>query len=100
MSETYLLTPLIVIPGIDLDTGAVHDRSALRIDNAAAFVVRRLLLTPTKAGDAGTIWALYDMKPPMYEITFQASDGQDFDLTLSEEEITEVVHDRRLSRQL
>jgi hypothetical protein len=41
-----------------------------------------------------------DVKPPMYEITFRASDGQDFDLTLSEEEITEVVHDRRLSRQL
>ncbi len=53
-----------------------------------------------KAGDAGTIWALYDMQPPMYEITFRASDGQDFDLTLSEEEITEVANDRRLSRQL
>ena len=44
-----------------------------------------------KAGDQGVIWALYETQPPMYEITFHGCNGQDFDITLAENEILEVT---------
>ncbi len=44
-----------------------------------------------KAGDTGVVWALYEMQPPMYEVTFRDHSGQDFDMTMQENEITEVV---------
>lgn len=44
-----------------------------------------------KAGDAGVVWALYQTQPPMYEVTFRDRSGQDFDVTMTEDEITEVV---------
>lgn len=44
-----------------------------------------------KAGDIGVVWALYEMQPPMYEVTFRDRSGQDFDMTMEEDEIVEVV---------
>src|SRR5438105_1307127 len=37
-----------------------------------------------KAGDTGTIWALYNIEPPAYEVTFRTSEGESFDMTLTE----------------
>ena len=41
-----------------------------------------------KAGTQGTVWCLYDLETPEYEVTFRDKEGRDFDLTLCEEEIS------------
>ncbi len=40
-----------------------------------------------RAGDTGTVWALYQSEPPAYEVTFRDRDGREFDMTVYEEEI-------------
>lgn len=40
------------------------------------------------AGTPGTVWALYNSSPPSYEVTFVGKDGEEFDVTMSEEELT------------
>lgn len=41
-----------------------------------------------KAGDRGTVWALYDVRPPAYEVTFQSHEGGAFDTLVGEDELT------------
>jgi hypothetical protein len=41
-----------------------------------------------RTGDIGVIWALYDIEPPSYEVTFTRTNEEAFDMTLSEDEIT------------
>jgi hypothetical protein len=40
-----------------------------------------------KVGDVGTIWCLYAIQPPAYEVTFTDSGGHRFDMTMYEDEI-------------
>jgi hypothetical protein len=44
-----------------------------------------------RAGDAGTVWALYALEPPAYEVTFPTENGDAFDVTLTEDELLAVV---------
>lgn len=39
------------------------------------------------AGDTGTVWAIYDTQPPAYEVICQSSDGDEFSMVLSEDEL-------------
>ena len=48
------------------------------------------------AGDTGIIWALYDIEPPAYEITFRLQNGEEFDALMYE---TELVEPAIASRQ-
>lgn len=41
-----------------------------------------------KAGDTGTIWALYTLETLTYEVTFRTKEDDEFDLTLEECELT------------
>jgi len=41
-----------------------------------------------KAGDEGIVWALYDVRPPAYEVTFQVNNGEAFDALVGEDELT------------
>jgi hypothetical protein len=43
------------------------------------------------AGAKGTIWALYETKPPAYEVTFSSEKGVAFDALMYEEELAELV---------
>ena len=43
-----------------------------------------------KAGDVGVSWALYDITPPAYEVTF-CTRGEQFDMTMQEEELTPAI---------
>ena len=52
-------------------------RVALKSDNPQLGLV---------AGEAGTIWALYDTQPPAYEVTFSSPKGN-FDALMYEEEL-------------
>lgn len=40
-----------------------------------------------KSGDKGTIWALYDVQPPSYEVTFRGPNGEPLDMTVEEPEL-------------
>jgi hypothetical protein len=40
-----------------------------------------------KAGNSGRVWALYAVDPPTYEVTFTDVNGDELDLTVSEDEI-------------
>ncbi len=39
------------------------------------------------AGDTGVVWALYDIEPPAYEVTFSPQIGEEFDALMYEEEL-------------
>jgi len=41
------------------------------------------------AGDTGVVWALYDIEPPAYEVTFSPRNGEEFDALMYEQELTE-----------
>lgn len=41
------------------------------------------------AGETGVIWALYDIAPPAYEVTFSPQNGDEFDALMYEQELTE-----------
>ncbi len=41
------------------------------------------------AGDTGVVWAMYDIQPPAYEVTFSPADGDEFDALMYEEELAE-----------
>lgn len=41
------------------------------------------------AGDTGVLWALYDITPPAYEVTFSPQNGEEFDALMYEQELTE-----------
>ncbi len=41
------------------------------------------------AGDMGVVWALYDITPPAYEVTFSPQNGEEFDALMYEQELTE-----------
>ena len=41
------------------------------------------------AGDTGIIWAMYDIQPPAYEVTFSPRNGEEFDALMYEQELTE-----------
>jgi hypothetical protein len=45
-----------------------------------------------KAGDIGVIWARYANEPPSYEVTFKDAAGQEFDMTLAEDELVNARH--------
>jgi len=40
-----------------------------------------------KAGDTGTVWAVYSSSPTSYEVTFRDDDGMSFDMLCYEEEL-------------
>ena len=48
------------------------------------------------AGDTGKVWALYHSKPPAYEVTFRAQNGEEFDALMYEDELTEPAEAREL----
>ena len=48
------------------------------------------------AGTTGVVWALYNTTPPSYEVTFTGKDGLKFDVTMSEDELTEPAVTREL----
>ncbi|HZO88268.1 MAG TPA: hypothetical protein VFB38_08005 [Chthonomonadaceae bacterium] len=54
------------------------ERVALRYDHSVSGL---------KAGAEGIIWALYDIEPPAYEVTFTDSAGNQFDALMYEEEL-------------
>jgi hypothetical protein len=41
------------------------------------------------AGDTGVVWAMYDIEPPAYEVTFSPQNGEEFDALMYEQELTE-----------
>lgn len=55
---------------------------ALKTDN---------LILRLSAGECGTVWALYDTQPPMYDVTFRTPDGEEFDALMYEEELTDPI---------
>lgn len=40
-----------------------------------------------KAGDIGVVRTVYDIEPPIYEVTFVDLEGKEFDMTVYEEEL-------------
>jgi hypothetical protein len=40
-----------------------------------------------KAGDQGRAWCIYNTDPPSYEVTFFDEKGQEFDITMDEEDL-------------
>lgn len=47
------------------------------------------------AGDQGVVWGLYITEPPACEATFRHADGDEFDMTVFEDEV--VIVDRALN---
>ncbi len=41
------------------------------------------------AGDTGVVWAMYDIQPPAYEVTFSPQNEDEFDALMHEEELAE-----------
>ena len=41
------------------------------------------------AGDTDVVWALYEIEPPAYEVTFSPQNGEEFDALMYEQELTE-----------
>ena len=44
-----------------------------------------------RAGDKGTVWALYDTEPAAYEVTFRDRGGLEFDVTLAQDELEAMI---------
>jgi hypothetical protein len=40
-----------------------------------------------RAGDLGTVWALYATEPPSYEVTFRLPDGSNLGMIMDEDEL-------------
>ena len=40
-----------------------------------------------RAGDPGTVWALYATEPPAYEVTFRLPDGSELGMVMSEDDL-------------
>lgn len=49
------------------------------------------------AGTPGVVWALYSSTPPSYEVTFAGKDGEEFDVTMSEDELVTANVPRELA---
>jgi len=41
------------------------------------------------AGNTGVIWAMYEIEPPAYEVTFSPQEGEEFDALMYEHELME-----------
>ena len=49
------------------------------------------------AGDTGRVWAFYHSEPLGYEVTFRAQSGEEFDVLMYEDELTEPAEAHKLS---
>lgn len=50
-----------------------------------------------RAGDQGVVWALYDVRPRAYEVTFQTQEGEAFDVLIAEDELAASVAETPLN---